>query len=136
MITTAQYKLYEVLYVSTLAPDAPLSVIAAIARKARPANKQRNITGLLIFDGMRFSQLLEGQQKEVLALTERIRQDPRHGNFEVLHHGQLAQRRFRSFGTGYTMLDDDDVLGRLEQLDGQAAIDAFMALQASVDLDC
>ena len=30
--------LYEVLYVSTLAPDQPLQVVAEIAAHARPAN--------------------------------------------------------------------------------------------------
>lgn len=54
--------LYEVVYVSTLAPDAPIRVVEAIARKARPANQERDITGRLIFDGMRFCQQLEGSQ--------------------------------------------------------------------------
>ena len=52
--------LYEVLYVSTLAPDQPLQVVAEIAAHARPANASMDITGLLIFDGQRFCQQLEG----------------------------------------------------------------------------
>ena len=51
--------LYEVLYVSVLAPDQPLSVVAEIAGRARAANAQGDITGLLIFDGQRFCQQLE-----------------------------------------------------------------------------
>ena len=132
---TTNAKLYEVLYVSTLAPEAPLSVIADIAKKSRPANQRLDVTGLLLFDGMRFGQQLEGNHKAVLALIEHIQQDPRHCKVEILHHGPLVERRFRSFGTGYTTLDDDDVLGRLEQLDGQAAMDAFLALRDSADLD-
>ena len=34
--------LYEVLYVSTIAPEAPLSVVADIVRKARPGNQGRS----------------------------------------------------------------------------------------------
>ena len=127
--------LHEVLYVSTIAPDAPVSVVAEIAGKARSTNETLGITGLLVFDGMRFCQQLEGNQKEVLALTERIRQDPRHTQVAILHHGPLAERRFKRFGLGYTAVDDVDVLGQLEQLDGQAAIEAFLALLSSLDLD-
>lgn len=132
---TTNAELYEVLYVSTLAPDAPLSVIADIAKKSRPANQQLDVTGLLLFDGMRFGQQLEGKQRDVLAKLERIQQDPRHGNVEILHHGPLAERRFRRFSMGYTAVDEGDDLGQLEQLDGRAAMAAFMAMQARADLD-
>ncbi len=134
-MTKISTTLYEILYVSTLAPEAPLSVVGDIAAKARLANTERGITGLLVFDGMRFCQQLEGGQKQVLALLERIRQDTRHINMQILHHGELALRRFRNFSLGYCMVEDDDVLGRMEQLDGQAALDAFTGLLAKLDLD-
>jgi hypothetical protein len=127
--------LYEILYVSTLAPEAPLSAVADIAAKARRANAERDITGLLVFDGMRFCQQLEGGQKQVLALLERIRQDTRHINMQILHHGELAMRRFKRFSLGYCTVEDDDVLERMEQLDGQAALDAFEGLLTRLDLD-
>ena len=121
--------LYEVLYVSTLAPDQPLSVVADIAAKARQVNAQHDITGLLIFDGQRFCQQLEGVKKPVLKLIERIRDDPRHVNVEVLHHGMLAARRFRQFSLAFSNVEDEDALARLEQLDGDAALAAFEAVR-------
>lgn len=127
--------LHEVLYVSTLADGQPVSIIADIAATARVFNESQNITGLLVFDGMRFCQQLEGERKAVMALLERIRQDPRHTNIEVLHHAPLAQRRFRRFSLAYTTVDDVDVLERLEQLDGEAAMDLFVSLLATLDLD-
>lgn len=127
--------LHEVLYLSTLAPGAPLKTVADIAARARPANAAADITGLLVFDGMQFCQHIEGPRKAVLALTERICQDPRHVDVDILHHGPLAQRRFRRFSMGYTTLDDDDALGRLEALTGQDAITAFQALLSTLDLD-
>jgi hypothetical protein len=126
-------RLYEALYVSTLAPDAPLSVVASIARNARPANHDKDITGLLIFDGIRFCQQLEGDQSGVLALLERIRRDARHVNVEVLHHGPLAKRRFGRFSLGYTTAGGDEALEQLERLEGQVAVDAFIALLPGVD---
>ncbi|MCJ7798735.1 MAG: BLUF domain-containing protein [Polaromonas sp.] len=128
-------RLYEVIYVSTLAPKAPISVVATIARKARPANHERGITGLLIFDGMRFCQQLEGSQQAVLALLERIRQDARHVNVEILHHGALAERRFKCFSLGYPSADSDEALAQLERLEGQGAVDAFVAMLPAIDWD-
>ena len=127
-------KLYEALYVSTQAPDARPGSVAEIVRNARIANAANDITGLLIFDGMRYSQQIEGPQKAVLTLMERIRVDPRHVNVEILHHASLAKRRFRTFSMGYTAADDPDLLERLEKLDGQAAVDAFLALISHADL--
>ena len=127
---------YEILYVSTIAPDAPLSIVSDIAVKARMANTELDITGMLVFDGMRFCEQLEGSQKQVLSLLERIQNDTRHINVEVVHHGPLAERRFSRFSMGYSSLDDDtdDALSRIEKLDGQAAIEAFMGLLPTVYL--
>lgn len=126
--------LYEVLYVSTLAPDQPLSVVAEIAGRARQANAELDITGLLIFDGQRFCQQLEGPQKAVLKLIERIRNDPRHINVEVLHHGALAGRRFQQFSLAFSTVEDEEALARMEQLDGDAALAAFEAVRGELML--
>ena len=126
--------LYELLYVSTIAPGAALGIVADIAGQARTFNAEHDITGLLIFDGMRFCQQLEGNHKEVSALIERIRVDPRHINVEIVHHNPLVERRFKRFTLAFASVDDEDVLGRMEQLDGQAAIDTFVALLPTLDL--
>ena len=126
--------LYEVLYVSTLAPDQPTAVVAEIAAKARQVNAELDVTGLLIFDGQRFCHQLEGPQKAVLKLIERIRNDPRHVNVEVVHNGPLAGRRFQQFSLAFSTLEDVDALARLEKLDGQAAVAAFDEVCAAIEL--
>lgn len=126
--------LYEVLYVSTLAPEQPLSVVAEIAGRARQVNGELDITGLLIFDGQRFCQQLEGPKKVVLKLIERIRNDPRHVSVEVLHHGPLAGRRFQNFSLAFSTVEDVDALARLERLDGDAALAAFNTVCNELEL--
>jgi hypothetical protein len=127
-------KLYEILYVSTLAADAPLSVVGDIAAHARIANAASDITGVLIFDGVRFCQQIEGKQKNVLALMERMYLDTRHCKVEVFHHGPLLERRVIHFSVAFADVDEVSVLEQLEQLDGQAGADAFMALVATLNL--
>ena len=128
-------KLYEVLYMSSLAADAPLSAVADIAKQARPANQRLGLTGLLLFDGARFCGQLEGRRRDVLATLDRMERDPRHGQFELLHYGPLDERRFSRFSMGYPQLDGDDVLERIEALYGQAAMAAFLGLIETADLD-
>ena len=102
---------------------------------SRAANLAGKITGVLVFDGMRFCQHLEGNRKQVLALLERIRQDPRHTQVEVVYHGALDDRRFRRFSLGYTTLDDADLLEKIENLDGTVALNAFVDMLTTLNLD-
>ena len=127
-------KFYEILYVSTLVPSAPVTVVGSIVAHARIANAAADITGVLIFDGVRFCQQIEGRQKDVLSLMERLYQDRRHCNVEVFHHGLLPERRFKHFSVAFADVEDAPVLEQLEQLDGQAGLNAFTALVATLKL--
>jgi len=127
-------KTYEIFYVSSMAVDAPLAIVGAVAAHARIANAAGDITGVLIFDGVRFCQQIEGKQRDVLALMERIYQDTRHFNIEVFHHGPVAERRFNHFSMAFANVEEVGALERLEQLNGQQGIDAFMALIATLNL--
>lgn len=127
--------LYEVLYVSQRTPDTPVSAVASIAGHARTANAQRGLTGLLVFDGQRFCQQLEGSQKNVLSAMARICQDGCHHEVNVVHQGPLAARRFSSFSLAFSEREEGDLLEQLEQLeqlDGVAALHAFEVLRSRV----
>lgn len=132
---TSSSDLQEIIYVSTLADDAPIRVVAQIATKARTNNRQADITGMLVFDGQHFCQQLEGCAREVNAAMARIQGDPRHCGVEVVHHGPLDKRRFSRFSLGYTSGEDIELLERLQRLKGQAAVDAFVALLSGLDVD-
>lgn len=132
---TTPTDLQEIIYVSTLAADVPVRVVADIAVKARCRNKDADITGLLIFDGLHFCQQLEGVAAKVAEVMARIRLDPRHHGVFIVHQGPLAQRRFCRFSLGYTSAEDVELLKRLQQLQGQAAVKAFMDLLAGLDMD-
>jgi hypothetical protein len=127
-------ELHEVLYVSTLTSGAPLQVVAQITAKARPANEAAGITGLLIFDGMRFCQQIEGPRREVLALTQRILQDKRHIHVEILRHGPLEARRFNRFALGYADVKNADALVHMENSDPVQALAQFTALLPNLDM--
>ena len=127
--------IHQLLYVSFLAPDAPLSVVADIARRARVVNKQLDITGVLVFDGQRFCQHLEGSMRAVVKLFEDICGDTRHIDVGLLHQGPVDKRRYLNFSMGFADLQDVDPLEALEQLSGEPAVAAFDVLYATLDMN-
>ncbi|MES2974102.1 MAG: BLUF domain-containing protein [Pseudomonadota bacterium] len=128
-------KLYEILYVSNLAPGTPVTVVSAIMAQARRYNQDNGVTGLTMFDGARFAQLLEGARDLVFDLVEHIRTDARHINMEILHYAPLAERRFLRFGMGYVPAEQEDALTLLAAKDGEAALQHFLGLIPVLDLD-
>ena len=131
MTTTTE--IYEMLYVSTIAPAACVSVVSTIAMRSRVSNALRCITGMLIFDGIRFCQYLEGGKDDLVALFERINNDSRHASVTLIHHGPLQERRFKKFSLAFASGDDFEALGRLESLKGQSGITAFSELLPTLD---
>ena len=131
MTTTTE--IYEMLYVSTIAPAACVSVVSTIAMRSRVSNAVRSITGMLIFDGIRFCQYLEGSKDELIALFERISNDSRHAAVTMIHHGPSQERRFKKCSLAFATGDDFEALSRLQALKGPCGVTAFSELLPTLD---
>jgi hypothetical protein len=83
--------LSQYLYIST-APTLPREEVDAILATSARNNPARGITGLLLFNGRNFLQLLEGEEGEVNALMETIFADPRHSGVSVLERRGIQER--------------------------------------------
>ncbi len=75
---TAPAMLHRLLYVSTADPEITASTLENIIQTAEARNGALGITGLLVFTGTHFMQLLEGPKDAVEAVFDMICQDPRH----------------------------------------------------------
>lgn len=127
--------LFCFLYHSQIAPTAQLSCVAEIVKTARSFNKEHHITGMLVFDGQRFCQYIEGPQSALQGLIERIAKDDRHYLFEPKHHAPLVgERMFASWSMAYVLVDDAEPLNDLESLDGLAAIRQLETLLPMLDI--
>lgn len=127
-------QLREILYTSVLAADQPIRIVGQIVSHARARNEADGITGLLIFDGMRFCQHLEGEPDSVGALISRLSKDPRHSEMTIRFDGPLAQRRYPRFDVGLAEVEEVEELAELEKLAGEAALQRFLALRAGFDI--
>lgn len=127
--------LRHILYVSHLAPECNATVVPRILQTARRHNAAHGITGLLVFDGQMFCQLLEGPASEVAPLMDRIRQDTRHVRLQTLYEGEPAARHFEAFSMGYAQAEDEDPLHALAQHQGTAALHALQTLLPRLDVE-
>lgn len=82
--------LRQCLYVSRarVEPTAVPSLWASCVRR----NAAQEITGMLLFTGRHFAQLLEGEADTLTATLARIKADPRHERMRVLIDRPLSQR--------------------------------------------
>lgn len=81
-------------YTSLARLDLDASDLEAIHRTAREINALEGITGLLIFNGTHFLQIVEGASDAIGDLLERLRRDPRHGGIEVRDTRGIDERSF------------------------------------------
>ena len=127
--------LHEILYCSTLAQGLPPDTVGLIASRARAHNALHGITGLLVFDGLRFCQHLEGPPEAVGALMQRIGKDPRHVGVRVVHDAPLGAPRYSGFGMGLAECEGPDLMAGVHALDGEVALRHFLALLPSFDIN-
>ena len=83
--------LSQCLYIST-APSLSREDVDAILDASARNNPEHGITGLLLYNGRNFLQLLEGEVEDIEALMERIGKDPRHTGVSILHVGTIGER--------------------------------------------
>ncbi|MFM9923194.1 BLUF domain-containing protein [Variovorax sp. H27-G14] len=132
---TTEPDLFELLYVSCIAPSTDVRAVGQIARDARASNAMNGITGLLVFDGQRFAQHLEGYAHVVRQLFERIEADSRHMQVQLLQQCASTQRKFQRFSMGYASLGDVEPLQSLELQEGEGARRAFAEMLPLIDME-
>jgi hypothetical protein len=107
--------LSQFLYIST-APTLPREKVESILATSARNNPERGITGLLLFNGRNFLQLLEGEESEVAGLMERITQDPRHSGVSVLDRRAIAERACPDWAMKRVMIAES-IASRREMLE-------------------
>ena len=84
--------LFELLYTSERRDEVPAAEVGLLVERARRRNAETGVTGVLLFDGARFCQFLEGPEGAVLDPMRRIRADPRHRNVVRVHESVIGAR--------------------------------------------
>ncbi|MBD8641723.1 MULTISPECIES: BLUF domain-containing protein [Sphingomonas] len=90
-----------IIYISRAKQNFTSGDLADLRDLADARNRSEDITGLLLSDGARFIQALEGDAAAVQAVMDRIAKDSRHDNISYLRPITTNCRQFRKWTTEY-----------------------------------
>ncbi len=115
--------LWRLVYLSTAVEKFDARSLGRMIEAAAAKNARLDITGVLLFAGDRFMQVLEGPQETVLPLFDTIQHDQRHTFVEVVQSESVSTRLFANWSMGLCNFDDPVSISMTEFM----AVRAFLA---------
>ena len=94
--------LKRIAYVSRACLPLTEEQVDQLLAQARTRNRQLTITGILMYDGSTFLQILEGSPRSVDEVYRSISRDSRHAQLRLLRDQSLNQRAFPDWSMGFT----------------------------------
>jgi hypothetical protein len=99
----------SLIYVSTSIKLLNDQELVDILKVSRENNESSEVTGLLLYKGGNFMQVLEGDDEVVTALYEKIRTDSRHKDVSIISREQIQARQFSAWEMAFQNLDNPAV---------------------------
>jgi hypothetical protein len=109
--------LINLIYVSRSAEDFHEHEIPDLLQQIRIANAKQEITGMLLYIGGSFLQVLEGQPETVDAVFSRILRDKRHHQVRSLARESVPERAFEGWTMMHKTLDTVEAGELIEEAD-------------------
>ena len=99
----------SLIYVSTSIELLNDEELLDILKVSRENNTSGDITGMLLYKGGNFMQVLEGPDDAVTGIYEKIKKDPRHKGVSIISREQIQTRQFPSWEMAFQNLDNPAV---------------------------
>ena len=87
-------KLIELTYVSEPAQSMSFLGLMRLLYHSYSNNQALGITGALIYEDNKFGQVIEGPEKDIEALWQKIQKDGRHKNVRLIESKPISERSF------------------------------------------
>jgi hypothetical protein len=130
----------RLLYLSQAKPGISDAQVQDILLASQRNNAANGITGVLVYGGGTFMQVLEGAELSVLRLYVKILDDARHGDCRIIHISPANERIFQKWSMGMIHSDPlgfEDIAGlrahRLEAVHAKAFTEAMRAFVRQLD---
>lgn len=104
----------QLFYISRASASVTEPAVRRILHISRRNNRQRDITGCLLYSGRHFAQIIEGGHDALDELMARLGKDQRHEGLVVLIDRRVERRRFPEWSMG--MLYKLDTADRIDEL--------------------
>lgn len=80
-----------------------------ILHASRRNNGEKAVTGMLLYKGGNFLQVLEGEEANILEVFKKIKEDPRHTDITILSQESIEKRQFANWEMAFVNLDDETI---------------------------
>lgn len=100
--------MHQIIYLSQTRDRLSEADLEAILSTARKNNKAQNVTGMLLYSGNTFLQVLEGPRKVVDDIYDRIFLDERHARVRMLRAKDVETREFDDWSMGFRRIEEAD----------------------------
>ena len=107
-------ELKSLTYTSWASPSLRADDVESILAAARTNNPLQGLSGVLIFNGTTFMQILEGVAPAIDELIARLKQDKRHSNMSIRDERPIAQRTFPNWAMAYLQMENGTFVGEAE----------------------
>jgi uncharacterized membrane protein (DUF373 family) len=99
----------QISYISSATAPMSNQDLLGLLQECRENNAESGVTGMLIYCNATFLQVLEGDEKVVDDLIDKIRKDPRHTNLQVLHRRTIERRQHSDWSMGFKRVSDKEL---------------------------
>lgn len=97
--------LYYLLYLSNATHPMEPGELKVLLDVCQKNNKGRDITGMLLYKGGCFMQILEGEKEQIRALFDKVCLDSRHENVVEIGFEPIRERSFSDWSMGFVDMD-------------------------------
>lgn len=101
--------IHYLVYASSATHEFSDDELKELLVKAREKNTRLGVTGMLLYKGGNFFQVLEGEAQTVKALYATIAKDLRHFDPIVVDEGDTERRQFAEWAMGFRNLTDPEL---------------------------
>lgn len=91
----------QIIYASAAKAKMSSLELEEILETARRNNSGKGISGMLVYHGGSFLQVLEGPAEDLENLIAKIKADPRHENIKLLFMDEIEEKEFEEWSMGF-----------------------------------
>jgi hypothetical protein len=99
------HRMKSVLYVSVADMDLETDAVHDIVSHSQRRNLANGITGIMLYNGSNFLQLIEGEDAIIDACYARIQRDTRHSGVATLREDIITVREFPAWAMRYSLVE-------------------------------
>ena len=104
--------MFQIIYISQTAERLSEEELSVILGAARANNASMQVTGMLLYAGNTFLQVLEGARPVVESIYDKIFMDDRHARVKLLSAREVPQREFSDWSMGFRRLEEREVTSK------------------------